>query len=94
MAGDESEKQEHNTPKTAWKPGQSGNPKGRPPKGQSLTDALKERVDKQAIADKLYEMAIEGDISALKYIYDRVDGKPGESIDLNHQGEVRIIDDV
>ena len=86
----ESEKQKRNTPSTAWKPGQSGNPNGRPPKGQTLTDALKERVDKQQIADKLYEMAMEGDISALKYIYDRVDGRPIESVDMNHSGGVQV----
>ena len=88
MAG--SEKQKKNTPKTAWKPGQSGNPKGRPPKGDTMTEALMGKVDKDAVAAKLYEMAMDGDIAALKYIYDRVDGKPRESVDLNHSGGVSV----
>lgn len=90
MAADESAKQKRNTPKTAWKPGQSGNPKGRPPKGETLTDALKEQVDKKAIAEKLCEMAMEGDIGALKYIYDRIDGRPIESVDMNHSGGISV----
>ena len=90
MAKGEPAKQKKNTPRTAWKPGQSGNPKGRPPKGDTMTEALKEKVDKEAVAEKLYAMAMEGDIAALKYIYDRVDGKPRESVDLNHSGGINV----
>ena len=64
--------------------GQSGNPAGRPPKGQALTDVLREKIDKEEIANKLYEMAMGGDMVALKYIYDRIDGKPRESVE--HSG--------
>jgi hypothetical protein len=67
-----------------WKPGQSGNPAGRPPKGEALTDILKEKVDKHAIAEKLIEVAMDkGDLAALKYIYDRIDGRPKETIDAS-----------
>lgn len=87
---DKPEKQKRITPKTAWKPGQSGNPKGRPPKGETLTDALKQRVDKHEIAAKLCELAMGGDITALKYIYDRIDGRPIESVDMNHSGGIIV----
>ena len=60
--------------------GQSGNPKGRPKKGETLTDALREIADKEELARVLYNMAIEGDFAAIKYIYDRVDGRPTESV--------------
>ena len=64
-----------------FEPGKSGNPAGRAPKEQALTDVLREKVNKEAIAEKLIEIAMEkGDISALKYIYDRIDGKPIETI--------------
>lgn len=54
---------------------------GRPPKGETLTGALKEKVDKDAIATRLIEIAMEkGDIAALKYIYDRIDGRPVETV--------------
>jgi len=65
------------------------NRKGRPPKEYCLTDILKEQGNiedvntgagkisrKKAIAQKLWAMAMEGDVNALKYLYDRVDGKP------------------
>jgi len=71
------------------------NRKGRPPKEYCLTDILRgqgdlEDVDsggkkisrKQAIAQKLWSMAMGGDVSALKYLYDRVDGRPKESVEL------------
>ena len=54
---------------------------GRPKKGESVTDLLRETVDKQALVDKLVEIAIEkGDIQALKYAIDRMDGKPTETV--------------
>jgi hypothetical protein len=70
--------------------GQSGNPHGRPKKGKGLTDLLektlaKKRLDgktgKAALADALIALAIdEKDIAAIKYVYDRVDGRPRESV--------------
>ena len=61
-------------------PGYKGGP-GRPPKGEALTEILRSKLDKHAVAEKLIEMAMEkGDLAALKYIYDRVDGKPVETV--------------
>ena len=62
-------------------PGYSGNPGGRPHKDESLTDVLRRKVDKDLIASKLIELAVErGDLGALKYINDRLDGRPVETI--------------
>lgn len=72
--------------------GQSGNPKGRP-KGKEafsimLDDYLsdKSKGDKltrrQRVVEKLYEMAMEDDIHALKYLIDRDAGKVIEKIEL------------
>jgi len=63
-------------PGRPFKPGQSGNPSGRPKKDRELTAALEQVVDKVALADKLNEMAIAGDMSAIRYIYDRIEGTP------------------
>ena len=71
-----------------FKPGVSGNPNGRPKKGTALTDVLKDKVNAESLAEKLIEMCNNNDIQALKYVYDRIDGKPRESIDLDHSGGV------
>lgn len=60
---------------TQWKPGDSGNPAGRPK--NSVTTLLKNRdpKDNQKVADKLYKLAIAGDMSAIREYIDRTDGK-------------------
>ena len=66
---------------TQFKPGNCANPKGRPKKGETLTDALAAKLDKDMLADKLLELIEEGNFNALKYAYDRIDGKPKETIE-------------
>lgn len=60
--------------------GQSGNPAGRPKKGEALTDILREEVDAREMARKIIALAREGNFAALRYIYDRIDGKPMETV--------------
>lgn len=68
------------------------NRNGRPPRGETLTDVLKETIDKEQIATKLYELAMNGDVGALKYIYDRVDGRPKETIEQTIKELPQIIE--
>lgn len=106
----EGEKQNKNTKphlKEPWKPGQSGNPNGRPKKGQTMTDILQKTMDemaitingqtvdgKKALAMKLLQLALQkNDFGALKYCYDRIDGMARQQIAIDH-GEnpmVRIL---
>ena len=73
--------QEHGTNKdfidNQWKPGQSGNPGGRP-KGKSITAELRKLIDRgdtaEELADILYRMGRK-DLAALKELLDRTDGK-------------------
>ena len=77
---------------TQFKSGNPGGP-GRPPKEHCLTDLLKEALDqeyndtgktkKQMVIDKMYELAIAGDPIILKYFFDRIDGKPLQTIEAN-----------
>jgi hypothetical protein len=84
------EKQSKYTPKTAWKPGQSGNPLGRPKKGHSITETIKAMMDekpeiKRALGTKVLEMALKGDMYAIRMIWGYLDGMPTQ--DLTSGGE-------
>jgi hypothetical protein len=87
---------------TSFKPGDPRiNRKGRPKKGQSVTDILNWELDqkrtfltaesekigvikRQVLAKKLLAKAIdEGDFAAMRYVIDRVDGTPKQSIDVS-----------
>ncbi|OGQ04166.1 MAG: hypothetical protein A2W61_07950 [Deltaproteobacteria bacterium RIFCSPLOWO2_01_44_7] len=86
-----------------WKQGQSGNPNGRPPKHECFTSLLKEEITKIDPQDKegrtwleiivraTLELAIKGNATALKEVWQRVDGRPPQAIDLNTN--VRTIED-
>jgi hypothetical protein len=73
-----------------FKKGQSGNPGGRP-KSKPFTDALRiavleadgDTTKLRRIAAKLTEMAISGDIQAIREIFDRLEGKAHQSVELN-----------
>jgi len=73
--------------------GQSGNPQGRPKKGETLTDLLREKIEatktakekqtrKELIIERLITLAEGGDLAAVRYVFDRIDGRPKESIEL------------
>ena len=70
------------------------NRNGRPPKEFTLTNILRETLNqvnnetgktkKQEVIDKMYELAVEdGDVQMLKYLIDRIDGKPLQTIEAN-----------
>ena len=79
-----------------FKPGQSGNPRGRPRKENSLTAILEQLGDladvsfngeqiprKRALAEAIWQKAIvDKDLMAIKYIFDRVDGTPIQAVEL------------
>ena len=85
-------------PSTAWKPGQSGNPKGSKPE-KLMRDALLIALNREAakgqktkrlqsVAEAIVIKALEGDVPAIKEIFDRVDGKvPQENHNTNEMGE-------
>ena len=78
------------------------NRRGRPKKGESLSDILDWALDQKRkikdgetgkektlllrhiLAARLINKAIDdGDVAALKYIFDRLDGKPKETVELS-----------
>ncbi|HJZ04283.1 MAG TPA: DUF5681 domain-containing protein [Patescibacteria group bacterium] len=86
-------KQEENRKPGTWLPGQSGNPNGRPPKGHSITDTLREMMDekpeiKRALGAKIFKLALEdGDMTAIKTLWAYIDGMPLQGIDVTSKGE-------
>jgi hypothetical protein len=75
------------------------NRKGRPKKGMSWSEVLKELCDEevnagdsrltkmQAIGHKIIKKAFDGDLDAAKILMDRIDGKPRQAIDHTSKGE-------
>lgn len=73
--------------KGKFTPGASGNPTGKS-KTKWLTDALRmnlaaDPARAKKIADKIITMAEEGDLQAANLIFDRLEGKPVQSIEID-----------
>jgi hypothetical protein len=71
--------------------GEVRNPHGRPKKGHTITDLLNEYLEsttfgenqitgKQVLVQKVFQLAVQGDLAALKYCIDRIDGTPIQAI--------------
>lgn len=81
----------------SFKPGQSGNPKGRPKADWTWSGLLRDLADelheetgqtkKQIIAKALFKEAHKGNIIAIKEFGDRIDGKAPQFIDHTTKGD-------
>lgn len=97
MSDNNPEKQENiRDDKGRFVPGISGNPDGRP-KGKTITEVVRARAEamgddgkplKEKLADVLITMAMNGDLRALELIWNYLDGKPKQEIDIGDTSEI------
>lgn len=71
-----------------FKPGQSGNPNGRPKNPWSITDAMREYLRKhpdykRKFVEKAVSMALAGDTKAMQLVWNYMNGMPNQQVDLN-----------
>jgi len=92
-----------------FKEGESGNPSGRPKGSKNLSTILKEMLEaeidvvvdgkkekkafKDVIIRKLIQKANNGDLRAIREIFDRVEGKPKETVNLQSDNTIRWIEE-
>lgn len=85
--------------RTSFKKGQVANPNGRPKRGWSMKSLIEEALEEQSItgvpkkkliAIKLADLALNGDMSAIKEVNARVDGMPVQQIEQNTEGKLEI----
>ncbi len=75
---------------THFKPGQSGNPSGRPKKVANALDKALNRKKLKAMANGIIDQAIKGDVAAFKEVADRVDGPVARPITGENGGPMQI----
>ncbi len=84
-----------------WKKGESGNPKGR---RNAYTDLIKdfsftkvnEKERREVVVSKLFQLAERGDLRAIQFIVERLEGKALERQERTTKSEpiqVMVIDD-
>lgn len=71
-------------PSNPMKPGETRNPNGRPPKGYSITEMMQQMLKaspdiKTAIGKVVAQKAAEGDLVAIKLLWQYMDGMPPQN---------------
>lgn len=80
-------------PQNQWKPGKSANPGGRPKRSWTWSGLLEQVANeiegtsgkpfKELVTKRLFVAAVNGDVHAMKEIFNRMEGLPRQGIDLD-----------
>jgi len=81
--------------------GMVGNPNGRPLKGETITDLVREYLRKEVpdgkkltykdlFVKKVLEKAYKGDMQAIKLLWNYIDGMPNQPYTGDVEGEINI----
>tara|TARA_A100000172_G_scaffold26019_1_gene15186 strand:+ start:830 stop:1150 length:321 start_codon:yes stop_codon:yes gene_type:complete len=80
--------------------GQSGNPNGRPKKGLAIADILteigerfvgKDKTLKEEVLEKAYDMALAGDLNAIKFIAERLEGSSVQRMQVENDKPIEVL---
>ena len=80
--------------------GQVANPRGRPKKGQALTDLLRAQMDalapdgrpyREHVTQTLMGLVIAGNMDAMKLVFERLEGKVATIVDMTAEQRVHVI---
>lgn len=87
-------------PGIPFKPGQSGNPKGRPKKGNTYAEMIRAignyasekegKTLKEAAIEAMWKKAAKGDVAALKVLTDREAGYPRQSVEIDDRPKDKV----
>jgi hypothetical protein len=67
-----------------WSKGRSGNPKGRPKRGRTFSDALRGKGTADELAEIAWKAARNGEPWAIQMIYSRLEPQPAQ-LQLTHE---------
>lgn len=73
------------------------NRRGRPKLGETMGDALRgnlSRGDREAIARKVIEMAKGGYLPAISFVFERLDGKVKDTLEVEGGGVLKVVEEI
>jgi hypothetical protein len=83
----------------SWKPGQTGNPNGRPKREWTFQGELEKALEDEAKDGKSYKyhlmrallsQGLKGNVQAIEKIMNRVDGMPKQQLEMEAKGDWNI----
>jgi hypothetical protein len=78
---------------TSWKPGQSGNPKGRRRKGETAADFVEQAMSGEEMCALAAKAARRGSITALRLLFEYRFGRPWSESELRAREEMHELEE-